>query len=172
MGVRTTSEAAIELGQITTSVPMYQTTPYGLRFVPMGTVENMGMSAPMAQQQPQHVPMQQQQQSPSIASRGTMAVSQGLHSEAAIYVFDPGPLGFALQETSSGIRILSVQPGSAAFQKGVQTGAAMLTVGRLDVRHKTKAEVTKLLKELPRPLTIQMEAIATCLLYTSPSPRD
>ena len=111
-------------------------------------------------QQP-HVPMQQQ--APSIPSRGTTAASsQGqISTDAAMYVFDAGPLGFALQETSSGIRILSVQPGSAAFQKGVQTGAAMLTVGGLDVRHKTKAEVTKLLKELPRPLTIQMEAIAT-----------
>ena len=105
---------------------------------------------------PVKIGMEVSQPSPATASSTTPASSTT--GQGRDYVFGPGPLGLALQETSSGLRILSVQPGSAAFQKSVQIGAAVLTVGGHDVRNKTKAEVTKLLVELPRPITVRMEA--------------
>ena len=107
---------------------------------------------------PVKIGMEVSQPSPATASSTTPASSTT--GQGRDYVFGPGPLGLALQETSSGLRILSVQPGSAASQNGVPVGAAVLTVGGLDVRNKTKAEVTKLLVELPRPITVRMEAVA------------
>jgi C-terminal processing protease CtpA/Prc len=77
-------------------------------------------------------------------------------STAREFSFDVGPLGIALQETSTGLRVLSCARGSPAAEMNVPVGCRVLSISGFSVEGLSKHEVIGIIGHVARPLKLRV----------------
>lgn len=89
---------------------------------------------------------------------GTLAlwIVDGMPAAEAEYTFGDGQIGVALQETPAGLCILHTLPGSQAERLKVPIGSRVLAISGRNVKRLTKDEITTLIAEQPRPLSLRV----------------
>lgn len=91
----------------------------------------------------------------------------GLRFRSSPYVFEPGPLGIAYDETPAGIVVTDVAAGSAAANLNVPLGGVILAVNALPLSGMTLVGVKKAIGKANWPMTLQ---IAPCMKFEFDQP--
>jgi len=71
-----------------------------------------------------------------------------------VVFYEAGPIGLKLEEAEGRVYVYEVEPGSQACTKGVQVGAAVVTLNGISTVGKSQAQVAKAIHGPERPLSL------------------